>query len=114
MNHPLDRETIQKRQAEEAKVAKFVNQQLRADTQQVMNLPGMRRILYLFMQQMGLDNSPFATNAMAQSHAIGMQDAGKWWLNLIREHCPEKEVVIRVEGLEMFKPKPEAEEEDPA
>ena len=75
-------------------------------------MPAARRILWLFMLQTGLDASPFATNAMAQSHAIGMQDAAKWWLNLVRDHCPEKEAQIRREGLAQAKPKPTEEESE--
>lgn len=100
MTHPADRNAIEAKQRADRDAEKWFQEQLRADVQQVMNIPGMRRILWLFMQQTGLDGSPFATNAMAQSHAIGMQDAAKWWLNLVRDHCPEKEAQIRREGLD--------------
>lgn len=109
MTHPADREAIEQRQRQERAAEKLYHDQLRADVQQIMNLPAGRRILWLFMQQMGVDSSPFATNAMAQSHAIGMQDAAKWWLNVVRDHCPEKEAQIRREGL-ANKPKPITEE----
>lgn len=99
MSHPADRDAIERSRREEQEAEKWQREQLRADVQQVMNLPAGRRILWLFMQQTGVDASPFATNAMAQSHAIGLQDAAKWWLNLVREHCPEKEAQIRREGL---------------
>lgn len=112
MTHPADREAIDQKQREERQTEKWLREQLRADTQQVMNIDAMRRILYLFMGQMNLDGSAFATNAMAQSHAIGMQDAAKWWLNLIRDHCPEKEAQIRREGLALAKAKPPTNEED--
>lgn len=99
MTHPADREAIEAQERAARQGEKWFQEQLRADVQQVMNVPAARRILWLFMQQTGLDASPFATNAMAQSHAIGMQDAAKWWLNLVRDHCPEKEAQIRREGL---------------
>ena len=105
MSHPADREAIDAKARKAAEDEKWFREQLKADAQQVMNVPAMRRILWLFMQQTGLDASPFATNAMAQSHAIGMQDAAKWWLNLVRDHCPEKEAQIRREGLAQAKPK---------
>lgn len=89
----------------------FIQKQLQADVQQVMNLPAMRRILFLFQQWAGVDDSPFATNAMHQSFAIGKADAGKWWLNLVREFCPEKEVQIRQEGAAMAKLTPTTEED---
>lgn len=112
MSHPADRNAIEAQQRRDRDAEKWFQEQLRADVQQVMNLPSARRILWLFMQQTGVDASPFATNAMAQSHAIGMQDAAKWWLNLIRDHCPEKEQQIRREGLaNSAKPTPTTEED---
>jgi len=102
-SHPLDRDAIDRQRRAEEKAAQLANQQIRADIQQLMNLPAGRRILWAFMQQIELDGSPFSPNAMTQSHHIGMQDAGKWWLNLIREHCPEKEGQIRSEGMEMVR-----------
>ena len=112
MTHPADRDAIDAQQREDRQAEKWFQEQLRADVQQVMNMPAARRILWLFMLQTGLDASPFATNAMAQSHAIGMQDAAKWWLNLVRDHCPEKEAQIRREGLAQAKPKPTEEESE--
>lgn len=63
------------------------------------------------MQASNFDGSAFGTNAMAQSHAIGWQDAARWWLDLIRDHCPEKEQQIRREG--MANVPPATTEEDP-
>lgn len=100
----LDRDAIDDQRRKVAKKEKLLDAQVRADIQQIMNLPACRRILYLFLTQNGIDNSPFSTNAMAQSHAIGKQDAGKWWINIIREHCPEKERQLRQEGEEFFNP----------
>lgn len=112
MTHPADRDAIEAQQREARQAEKWFQEQLRADVQQVMNFPAARRILFLFTQQMGLDGSPFATNAMAQSHAIGLQDAAKWWVNLIRDHCPEKEAQIRRDGLAMSKPRTTNQQED--
>lgn len=112
MTHPADRTAIDRRAREEADRARLMGEQLRSDIQTVMNMAPARRILWLFMQQTGMDRSAFATNAMAQSHAIGMQDAAKWWVNLIREHCPEREAQIRVEGEAMAKAKPTTEDEE--
>lgn len=112
MSHPADRDEIDKLSRKQRKADKWFREQIRADVQQVMNLDAMRRILWLFIQQTGVDASPFATNAMAQSHAIGMQDAAKWWINLIREHCPEKEAQIRREGLSAGKTHDDNEDDD--
>ena len=114
MSHPLDREAINELARKEREREKWLREQLRADFKQVMNIEGMRRILYLFMQQMGVDSSPFATNAMAQSHAIGKQDAAGWWVDLMREFCPEKEAQVRREGLVWSKATPTTEEDDDA
>lgn len=112
MTHPADRTAIEAQQRKDRATEKWFQEQIKVDVQQVMNLPAARRILWLFMQQTGIDVSPFSTNAMAQSHAIGMQDAAKWWLNLIRDHCPEKEQQIRREGLaNTAKPAPTTEED---
>ena len=109
---PFDRDAAVAQQREDARLEKFAREQLRADVQQVMNLEATRRILWLFMLHSGMDASPFATNAMQQSHAIGLQDAGKWWLNLVREFCPEKEQQIRRDGMAMAKSRPPATEDD--
>lgn len=111
--HPLDREAIEQKRRADERAQKLAEQQIRADIQQLMNLPAGRRILWAFMEQAGLDSSPFSPNAMTQSHAIGLQDGAKWWLNLIRAHCPEKEAQIRVEGMEMVRAQlKESNEED--
>lgn len=102
-----------RRRADQAadREAKLREQLLRADVQFMMKQEPVRRVLGEFLAQMGLDDSAFATNAMQQSHAIGKQDAAKWWINLIRAFCPEKEAIIRAE----FNKKPPvapADEED--
>lgn len=110
----IDFDARAEQQRAQAQADKRFRDQLRADVQGVMNMPGTRRLVFLFMQQMGVEASAFATNAMAQSHAIGKQDAAKWWIELIREHCPEKEAQIRSEGIanlnNMSDPEEEADE----
>lgn len=88
------------RQAERAreKADKLRVKQLQGDIQALMQQPAMRRVLAEFLRYTGLDGSPFNTNAMAQSHGIGRQDAGRWWIDLVRDHCPEQEVVMRTEA----------------
>lgn len=111
-SHPLDREDIERERRIQEKAEHLANQQVRADIQQVMNLPSARRILYAFMHNMGLDASAFSTNAMAQSRSIGRQEAAQWWLEMIREHCPEKEAQIRNEGAEMVRAQMKKSTED--
>lgn len=98
MTHPLDFDEIARRDKAERKRQKMAMDMLKADFQHVLSIPGARRILWRFLQEMGLDDSAFATNAMQQSHNIGQQDAAKWWLNGIRQFCPEVEAAMRVEA----------------
>lgn len=111
MSHPVDRVAIDAQQRAERQRQDFIRKQLKADVQQLMNLPAGRRILYLYLQWTGVDESPFATNAMQQSYHIGKGDSGKWWLNLLREFCPEKEIAVRQEGASMEKMVPTTEED---
>lgn len=99
MSHPLDRESAQR--AELAmKRAQGIQQGLfKKAAQAALADPNVRHILWEFMQQMGLDRSPFNPNAMTQSHNIGKQEAVGWFLNVMREHCPEREAQVRIEGV---------------
>lgn len=94
---PYDRDERRRRDREAEKERKLRDQLLRADIQQLMKLPATRRVMGEFLAQMGVDDSPFSTNAMQMARATGMQDAAKWWINLIRAYCPEKEALIRAE-----------------
>jgi hypothetical protein len=98
MSHPLDFDEANRRRKAEEKRQKLAEGMLKADFQHVLSIPGARRILWQFLQDMGLDDSAFATNAMQQSHNIGQQDAAKWWLNGVRRFCPEVEAAMRVEA----------------
>lgn len=109
---PYDREARRRADREAQREQKLRTQQLRADIQQLMGLESGRRVVAEFMAQMGVDASPFATNAMQMAHATGKQDAGKWWLNLIRQFCPEKEAIIRAEHDRKPPVKPADEDED--
>lgn len=95
MNHPLERDSRNARLAEAYEANQL--KRLRADLRAVMDTEEGRRVVAKFIHDMGVDSSPFSSNAMTQSHAIGRQDAGKWWLESIRAACPEKEAVMRAE-----------------
>jgi len=90
-----------RRRAQEAEKRRL--EQVRADARAVLNTEPGRRLLWEFLQSVNVDGSPFNTNAMAQSHATGLQDAGRWWLNLIRDACPEKEAQMRAEAIRAAK-----------
>jgi len=72
--------------------------QLREDIRSVLSEPVGRRVVWAFLQAMGVDASAFNTNAMAQSRAIGRQEAALWWLLAIRDNCPEREAQMRAEA----------------
>lgn len=96
--HPLDRERERQEQRQQDAAAKLAAKQFRQDFVKVMGEPAARRIIHDFLQVMNIDGTAFNTNAMAQSHGIGMQDAARWWLAAIREHCPEREAQMRAEA----------------
>lgn len=83
---------------DEAAARKRVREELRKDARDVLGTESGRRLVWAFLQTVSIDGSPFNTNAMAQSHATGMQDAGRWWLNLIRDSCPEREAQMRADS----------------
>lgn len=112
MSDPYDIEARREQERRAKREQKLRDDLFKADVQQVMKLPAMRRILWSFMEEMGLDQSPFATNGMLQSWGIGKQDAAKWWLNVIREFCPEREAQMRAEGRKVPPVDPGNEEND--
>lgn len=93
--HPADRVD---NSAQAAREAKRLQQQRRADFQRLLSDEGNRRIIHAFLDWSGVDATAFNTNAMAQSYRIGQQDSARWWLDAMREHCPEKEQQIRNEA----------------
>ena len=80
------------------KVVRNANEQLASDIRALFKQDATRRVVLQFTESMGADISPFNTNAMMQSRGIGMQDAARWWMDLVREYCPEQEVVMRNEA----------------
>lgn len=74
--------------------SKRVRKQEMDDLRAVMDTPEGRRTLWRFLERAAPFSSAFNSNAMTQSHTIGWQDAGKWWLAEIDEACPEKYLVM--------------------
>lgn len=108
MSHDFDR-TRQRKQTDQNKERLRL---FRDDFKHALSDEKVRRVLFVFMQAVGLDGSPFNTNAMAQSHATGQQDAARWWLNAIRDMCPEREAQMRAEANRAAKQnRPEPEEQ---
>jgi len=69
-----------------------------ADLRAVMESAEGRRLIWRFLGMSRVFESAFNTNAMAQSHSIGWQDGGRWWLKEIDEACPEKYLVMANEA----------------
>lgn len=90
------REEDQKKRAE--RMADMQDAQLRQDVRTVLATPEGRRMVWLFLQNMNVDCSAFNPNAMTQSLKIGRQEAGLWWLRVIRDSCPEREAQMRAEA----------------
>lgn len=90
------REDEQRRLAD--RLADMQDAQLRQDVRTVLATPEGRRMVWLFVQAMNVDVSAFNPNAMTQSLKIGRQEAGQWWLHVIRDSCPEREAQMRAEA----------------
>jgi len=82
----------------QAELDRLQVRQLREDIRKALEHQPTRSVLWVFLQTMGMDASPFNTNAMAQSRAIGRQEAALWWLEAIRDNCPEREAQMRAEA----------------
>lgn len=76
-------------EAEARRRAREADKQDRDDVRTLMSTVEGRRLVWRFLTHCGVFNSAFNTNAMSQSHAIGWQDAGRWWLAEIDRACPE-------------------------
>ena len=98
MSHPLDNEAREQQARDEELRAKLLEARRRKDVQAVMGTVEGRRLVFAFLQTAGVDNTPFRSELAAMGHAVGWQDAGRYWLDLIRSHCPEREAQMRAEA----------------
>jgi hypothetical protein len=96
MTHPLTRNDEVERATNRVKEQQI--RQLQDDVRATLDLPAARRVVWAFVQAMGIDGSPFNTNAMAQARAIGRQEAAQWWFLAMRDNCPEREAQMRSEA----------------
>ena len=90
--------TDQEAARQESALLRLQLRQMAEDVRGALAHEPTRRLLWVFLQTMGLDDSPFNTNAMAQSRAIGRTEAAQWWLRAIRDNCPERESQMRAEA----------------
>lgn len=88
----------EEREERDRKRNEAIEKQLRADVQALMAQEPMRRVLWRFLSEAGVDVTAYRSDSIPMSHAIGWQDAGRWWLAAIQEHCPEREVQMRAEA----------------
>lgn len=98
MNRPGRSQDEVDQERRERQLAALELRELREDIRAVMADATFRRVVWSFLQAMGLDTSAFNTNAMAQSRAIGRQEAAQWWLLALRDNCPEREAQMRAEA----------------
>lgn len=85
-------------EAQRRAVEKRVAKQLRADVQEVMALPAMRRLLSQHFAETGVDAPTYRTDPHNMVVAATMRDTACWWLEAMREHCPERETQMRAEA----------------
>lgn len=107
MSYEIDEDIRREREREERERATAKERQLRKDVQDALSHESTRRVLNAFFATANVDGSAYRDSLKATYHAIGWQDAGGWWLDLIRRHCPEREQQLRNEA------RKEAREEQP-
>lgn len=98
MTDILDQDARREVERAERQQQKLRAAQLRADVQAVMATESGRRLAWAFLQEAAIDLSPFRLDPTAMAHAVAWQDAGRWWLQQIRDHCPERETDMRAEA----------------
>lgn len=98
-DHVFDPEARRAEREKSIKVSKARADRFKADLKDTLSRPEARRILWAFLQHSNVDGTAYQSNAMGMAYGTGLQDGGKWWINAIREFCPEQEAVIRREGL---------------
>lgn len=104
MSNPIEK-ADQRRAAdlEEQRKLRLLERQIGVDARVVLHTKEGRNLVGLFLEAMQVGSTPFSTNAMLMARACGQQEAGQWWLNLIRRHCPDMERKIAKERREAEK-----------
>lgn len=98
MSRPFRSEAEKELERQEEAFEELARRQLREDVRAVLGDERVRRVVWMFVQCMGVDDSPFSNNGPAQARLIGRMEAGQWWLKLMRENCPEREAQMRAEA----------------
>lgn len=95
------------RQREERQRQRLAAKQFRSDVQAVFGTAQARRVLWAFLQSSGHDVSAYRDNPVAMAHASGWHDAAAWWVDQLRQHCPEREGLMRNEAREAARSEPQ-------
>lgn len=98
MNPFEDQEAREAREAEERKQARMRAAKFRKDVQSMLANPDHRAVVWAFLQSANVDGSAYRENSQAMAHAVAWHDAAGWWLDAIRQHCPEREAQMRTEA----------------
>lgn len=83
---------------EERRREKAAREKFRKAVQAVAGTVEGRHLVHEFLQVSGLDRSAFSTDPGVMQFSCGWQDGGRWWLDAIRQHCPEREAQMRNEA----------------
>ena len=98
MTHPLDDDARQESERAARLRAKVLADRTRKDVQAVMATEQGRRLVWDFLRTAGVDSSAFNPESARMAFLVAWQDAGRYWLDLIRSHCPEREAQMRAEA----------------
>lgn len=99
MANPIDEADARaRRDDEDRRRTRMLFAQERRDVQELMQSAGGRRVVWGFLQTANADGSAYRENNQAMAHAVGWHDAAGYWLDLIRQHCPEREAQMRAEA----------------
>lgn len=112
MTDILDDERREQTRREQAMRDRAIRHQFRKDVQEVFGTPAGRRLLHAFLTDANFDGTTLRDTAQAMGHAAGWQDAGRWWIQAIREHCPEREAQMRKEAQEAARRASQGESDD--
>lgn len=113
-----DEERRKEAQRQEQRIRKLLERQFADDMREVFDTTAARRVLARFIEEAGIDRSTFRfdqndrADPLTMAHAAGWQDAARWWLEAIREHCPVREHQMRSESREAARRVPQETEDD--
>jgi hypothetical protein len=105
-----DRDAREQRERDDKRRERLRIEGMKKAIQDVMAMPQARMLMMAFASDASLDASSFRESPAAMAYVSGWQDAARWWIELIRAYCPERETDMRAE--ERRRLKQEAREGD--